>query len=89
MIRVGLEQAEAQLGYLIDEATAGENVVIESGGSLVRLVALDQAPAKDLENSTPIAHDLDRYMGTWTAEQEAELLAAVEVFEYVDESFWA
>jgi len=27
-------------------------------------------------------------MGTWTAEQENELLKAAEIFERVDESFW-
>jgi len=35
-----------------------------------------------------IGHELDRFIGTWSAEQEAELLAAVEVFEQADESFW-
>jgi hypothetical protein len=31
---------------------------------------------------------LDRFIGTWTAEEETEFLSAVEVFEHVDESFW-
>jgi hypothetical protein len=35
-----------------------------------------------------IGHALDRFIGTWSAEQEAELLQAIEVFEQVDESFW-
>ena len=33
-------------------------------------------------------HALDRFIGTWSAEQESELLEAIEVFEQVDESFW-
>ena len=36
-----------------------------------------------------IGHSLDRFVGKWSAEQEAELLKAVEVFERVDESLWA
>ncbi|HSF38411.1 MAG TPA: hypothetical protein VLT87_01385 [Thermoanaerobaculia bacterium] len=35
-----------------------------------------------------IGHALDRFIGTWSAEQAAEVLKAVEVFERVDESFW-
>jgi hypothetical protein len=31
---------------------------------------------------------LDHFIGTWSAEQEAEVLKAVEIFEQVDESFW-
>ena len=35
-----------------------------------------------------IGQALDRFIGTWSVEQEAEVLEAVEVFEQVDESFW-
>lgn len=35
-----------------------------------------------------IGHALDRFIGTWTAEEEAEVLEAIEVFERVDEAFW-
>ena len=41
MIKVSLKEAEEHLAHLIDEATAGQEVVItSSGGSIVRLVPL-------------------------------------------------
>ncbi|HEX4965816.1 MAG TPA: hypothetical protein VF173_33720 [Thermoanaerobaculia bacterium] len=89
MIRVNLKEAEEHLGALIEEATSGEEVVITgTGGSVVRLVPI---PREEQAQSVPpktIGHSLDRFMGTWTAEEEAELLKAVEIFERVDESFW-
>lgn len=38
--------------------------------------------------SKRIGPALDRFIGTWSGEQEAEVLKAVEIFEQVDESFW-
>jgi hypothetical protein len=70
MIRVSFEEAEAHLGELIEEATAGQ----EDRGSY--------------EPSRAIGHAMDRFIGTWSAEQEAEVLKAIEIFEQVDESFW-
>jgi prevent-host-death family protein len=44
MIKVDLEEAEARLGDLIQEAAAGEEVIITSaGGATVRLVAIAEA----------------------------------------------
>jgi len=92
MIRVHLKEAEPDLGRLLDEAAAGEDVVIEGAhGTAVRLVPVPATPngAEDEEDlRRPIGNALDRYIGTWTAEQEAEVLQAVEIFERVDESFW-
>ena len=89
MIRVNLKEAEEHLGTLIEEAAAGQEVVITgTGGSVVRLVPI---PREEQSQSVPtktIGHALDHFMGTWTAEQEAELLKAVEIFEQVDDSFW-
>ncbi|HEY0512837.1 MAG TPA: type II toxin-antitoxin system prevent-host-death family antitoxin [Thermoanaerobaculia bacterium] len=88
MIKVNLKEAEGHLGQLIEEASAGQEVVITgAGGSKVRLVPIPREQAS-LPVKT-VGHALDRFMGTWTAEQETELLQAVEVFERVDESFWA
>lgn len=86
MIKVSLKEAEGRLGRLIEEAAAGQVVVIASaGGHTVRLVpVLQEAP----RTGKKIGHGLDRFMGTWKAEEEAEFLKAVEVFEQVDESFW-
>jgi hypothetical protein len=42
----------------------------------------------DTTHPKAIGHALDRFIGTWSAEQEAEVLKAVEVFEQVDPSFW-
>jgi len=59
----------------------------------VRLVPLheEEEEAGSPENAEPpktVGHALDRFIGTWSAEQEAEVLKAIEVFERVDESFW-
>ena len=94
MIRVNLKEAEGHLGKLIEEAVAGQEVVITSAkGPTVRLVPLpkDEEEASPSENAEPpktVGHALDRFIGTWSAEQEAEVLKAIEVFERVDESFW-
>jgi prevent-host-death family protein len=90
MIEVKLKDAEGHLEKLIEEAAAGEDVVITSAsGAAVRLVALPQeGKPKPPTPSKVIGHALDRFIGTWSAEQEAELLQAIEVFEQVDESFW-
>jgi prevent-host-death family protein len=90
MIEVKLKDAEGHLEKLIEEAAAGEEVVITSAsGAAVRLVALPQEGQPEPPTSSKvIGHALDRFIGTWSAEQEAELLQAIEVFEHVDESFW-
>ena len=86
MIKVSLKEAEGDLGRLIEEAAAGQEVVIASaGGRMVRLVPV---PQEEPRAAKTVGHALDRFMGTWTAEQEAEVLKAVEVFEQVDDSFW-
>ena len=93
MIKVDLEEAETRLGDLIQEAAAGEEVIISShGGASVRLVAIGATDPMELpaspEATSLVGHALDRFIGTWSAEQESELLEAIEVFEQVDESFW-
>jgi prevent-host-death family protein len=86
VIKVSLKEAEGRLGRLIDEATAGQEVVIaNASGRTVRLVPVAQ---EEPRSTKKVGHALDRFMGTWTAEEEAEFLKAVEVFEQVDESFW-
>jgi len=89
VIKVHLKDAEGHLGQLIEEAASGEEVVIMSqDGFTVRLVPLADEAGAEPGISRTVGHALDRFIGTWTAEEEAELLTAVEVFERVDESFW-
>lgn len=92
MIKVSLEEAEGHLGELIEEAAAGQEVVITSaGGPTVRLTLVPSMEQEDRgahEHSKTVGHALDRFIGTWSAEQEAEFLKAIEIFEQVDESFW-
>ena len=89
MIRVNFKEAEECLGTLIEEAAAGQDVVITgTGGSVVRLVPVPRGERAQLVSTKTVGHALDRFLGTWTAEQEAELLQAVEIFERVDDSFW-
>jgi prevent-host-death family protein len=91
VIKIQLKEAEGHLGDLIEEAAAGREVVITSAsGSTVRLVPLREAENEEVQDPTTkmVGHSLDRFIGTWSAEQEAEVLRAVEVFERVDDSFW-
>ena len=92
MIKVSLKEAEGHLGELIEEAAAGQEVVITSaGGRTVRLTLVRQEGQEDRGSYEPpkaIGPALDRFIGTWSAEQEAEVLKAIEIFEQVDESFW-
>ena len=91
MIKVSLQEAEGHLGQLIEEAAAGEEVVITSaGGPAVRLTLVRPVESQQETSESPrmVGHALDGFIGTWSAEQEAELLDAVEIFEQVDESFW-
>lgn len=82
MIKVDREQAEEELGRLIEAAAAGQEVVITTAdGAAVRLVpfadqhAEREQPAEERPNTAD--HALDRYIGTWSAEEEAELLDAI------------
>jgi antitoxin (DNA-binding transcriptional repressor) of toxin-antitoxin stability system len=90
IIKVNFKEAENHLGRLIEEAIAGQEVVIASaGGRMVRLVPVPQEEARKSNESKPtntVGHALDRFMGTWTAEQEAEVLEAVEFLDRMDES---
>jgi prevent-host-death family protein len=90
MIKVSLQDAEGHLGELIEEEAAGQEVVITSaGGPEVRLLLAPQSEPETQEAaSEAIGHALDHYIGTWSAEQEAEVLQAVQIFEQVDPFFW-
>jgi prevent-host-death family protein len=92
MIKVSLKEAEGHLGELIEEAAAGQEVVITSdGGPAVRLMLVPQREQEGQGSYEPpkaVGQALDRFIGTWSAEQEAEVLKAIEIFEQVDESFW-
>jgi prevent-host-death family protein len=87
MIKVSLNEAEGHLGELIEEAASGQEVLITRGGGVaVRLLLV--SPNETYEPPKAIGHALDRFIGTWSAEQEAEVLKAVEIFEQVDPTFW-
>ena len=89
MIKVSLKEAEGHLGQLIEEAASGQEVVITSAsGPAVRLILVPQEEQEPLNPSRAVGPALDRFIGTWSAEQEAEVLNANEVFEQVDEAFW-
>lgn len=92
MIKISLKEAEGHLGELMEEAAAGQEVVITSaGGPTVRLMLVPQEEQEDRRvpgAPRTVGHSLDRFIGTWSAEEEAEFLKAIEIFEQVDESFW-
>ena len=63
--------------------------LLHSPTSTARLQASREQEDQALyEPSKTVGHALDRFIGTWSAEQEAEVLKAIEIFEQVDESFW-
>jgi antitoxin (DNA-binding transcriptional repressor) of toxin-antitoxin stability system/DNA-binding XRE family transcriptional regulator len=90
MIEIDLHDAQGKLEQLIEEAAAGNEVVITcASGAAVRLVVVSNDTSEVPKTpSQPIGHGLDRFIGTWSAEQAAEVLREIEVFEQVDESFW-
>ena len=92
MIKVSLQEAEGHLGELMEEVAAGQEVVITSaGGPAVLLTLASQREQKVQGSCAPrqtVGPALDRFIGTWSVEQEAEVLKAVETFEQVDDSFW-
>ena len=62
----------------------------DSSGILVSMIkiSLKEAEGHLGEQPKTVGQALDRFIGTWSMEQEAEVLKAVEIFEQVDESFW-
>jgi antitoxin (DNA-binding transcriptional repressor) of toxin-antitoxin stability system len=81
VIRINVKEAEGHLGQLIEEAAAGQEVVItRPDGFTVQLVPLTSEDGTNPKPGKTVGHALDRFLGTWTAEEEAEFLGAVEVF---------
>jgi hypothetical protein len=75
---------------ILSEAVA-ERALAERIGHLRGQVHLQEdasEPQRSYEPAKRVGRALDRFIGTWSAEKEAEVLKAVEVFEQVDESFW-
>jgi len=63
-------------------------VITSASGSAVRLVALPREVRADpAPSATVIVHALDRFIGTWSPEQAAEMLQSIEVFERLSFSF--
>jgi prevent-host-death family protein len=92
MIKVNLKEAKGDLEHLVDEAADGEEVIITRGdGARFRIVPWPEAASRP-STSEPlpgvIGNSLDRYIGVWSAEEEAEFLKSIEVFEEIDESLW-
>ncbi|MCH9649483.1 MAG: hypothetical protein K0U98_14670 [Deltaproteobacteria bacterium] len=68
-------------------------VADEEGMSLNRavLALLRKGAGIDEEGPSPptIGRSLDPFIGTWSEDQEAELLEAIAPFEEVEEAFWS
>lgn len=92
MIKVLLNEAKGELANLIEMATAGEEVILSGPrGVCVRLVPLTYLEPRE-DGGLPraaVGSALDRFIGTWSAEQEAEVLQGAAIFEQIDESFWS
>lgn len=93
MIKVDLTAAKGDLEHLVDEAAEGEEVIITRGdGARFRIVPWPEAAGHPPASMPPvgvIGNSLDRYIGVWSAEEEAEFRKSIEVFEEIDESFWS
>lgn len=83
--------AEICVGDAEPETVAEEVVITSDDSTAVRLMLVLQAGRENQDARQPtrtVGTALDHFMGIWPAEQEAEVLKAIEVFEQVDESFW-
>ena len=93
MIKVNLKEAQGDLEHLVEEAAGGEEVIItRRDGARFRIVPLPQAAADSQDVSAQpgvIGNSLDRFFGVWSAEEAAEFLKSIEVFEEIDESLWS
>lgn len=49
---------------------------------------LEAEPQEGSAQPRVIGNSLDRFIGIWSAEEAAEFLKAIEVFDEIDESFW-
>lgn len=85
MIRVNLKEAQGNLEQLVDEAASGEEVILTRGdGARFRIVPMGPSVRPPI-----VGDSLDHLFGTWSAEEAAEFLKVIEVFEQIDESFWS
>ncbi len=85
MIKVNFKEAQGDLEHLFDEAAGGEEVIITRGdGARFRIVPV--LPAAEL---SVVGDSLDHLIGSWSREEAAEFLKAVEVFEEIDKSLWS
>jgi hypothetical protein len=50
---------------------------------------MTEEPLEETGDEEVIGNSLDRYIGVWSATEEAEFRKSIEVFEEIDESFWA
>jgi len=85
MIKANLREAQGNLEHLVEQAAGGEEVIITRGdGARFRIL-----PLKPTAPSSVVGSSLDHLIGAWSAEEEAEFLKAVAVFEEIDESLWS
>jgi len=94
MTEIGVETLKARLSEYLERAREGERILISAHGQSIAVLSPIEVGESAGQGSpgaaeaSKVGHTLDRFIGTWSAEQEAEVLEAVEVFERVDESFW-
>ena len=79
-------------GLSLDLERRLRNVARRRGTSLNRAAVYLMsrgAGLRLLEDEPDVVGDsLDAFIGSWTAEEEAEFSAAVDAFSHVDEGFW-
>jgi antitoxin (DNA-binding transcriptional repressor) of toxin-antitoxin stability system len=81
MIKMNLREAQGNLEHLVAEAAGGEEVILTRGdGARFRIVPIEPAARPSV-----VGHSLDHLFGTWSEEEEAEFLTAIEVFEQIDD----
>jgi antitoxin (DNA-binding transcriptional repressor) of toxin-antitoxin stability system len=85
MIKMSLNEAQGKLERLAAEAASGEEVILTRGdGAKFRIVPLEPAVPPSV-----VGHSLDHLFGVWSAEEEAEFLKTLEVFEEIDDPLWS
>ena len=86
MKQLTLRGFDAELERAIE--TVADEYGISLNQAVLRLLRRGAGLDADHKNSHLIGDRIDRYVGTWSDEEAAELRGAIEVFDAIDEDLW-
>jgi hypothetical protein len=78
---------DEELQHKLQQVAKREGLSLNKAALLLlrRGAGLDQ----NKDQTEVIGNSLDDFIGSWSEEQERELLEAVQIFERIDDSFWS